>query len=144
MKFSFLLFFAAAMGLSKADDFQIAVINDMHLDPSYETNNSDYKFVKMCKQYTLGLCHTDLGVWGAETPSKLIQTVVEKASPFSDSVLVNGDFVRHGIAMSDPSGDWRIAFEKQKPIFAQNMNMIRSKFKNIFPVIGNNDVSIHD
>ena len=142
MKFSF-SFLGTIMAATAADAFQIAVINDMHLDPFYNTT-SDYKTVKMCKEYTFGLCHTDLGVYGAETPSKLVQTVVDKASPFSDSVLVNGDFVRHGIALSDPTGNWRTAFEKQKPIFAENMNIIRSRFRNIFPVIGNNDVSIHD
>ena len=132
------------LGLSQLmNAFQLAIINDMHLDPTFNTT-SNYETVNLCKKLTLGFCHTDLGVYGAETPAQLVQTMVDKASPFSDSVLVNGDFVRHGIALRDPSGNWRTAFEKQKPIFRQNIGMIRSRFANVFPVIGNNDVAIHD
>ena len=71
--------------------------------------------------------------------------MVDKVSPYSDSVLVNGDFIRHGISLKDStSGDWREIWNKQKLIISEDMRIIRSGFKNIFPVIGNNDVAIHD
>ena len=60
-------------------------------------------------------------------------------------MLINGDFIKHGIALSDPdSGDWKVAWTEVKEIMSQALGEVRTKFKNIFPVIGNNDVAIHD
>ena len=44
----------------------------------------------------------------------------------------------------DPDGDWKAAWTEVKEIMGQALIQVRTKFKNIFPVIGNNDVAIHD
>ena len=117
-----LTMFLGTLSFSSANDgFQIAFINDMHLDPYYESTLTKYKNVEICKILTFGLCNTDLGIYGADVPKKLIQTVIERASPYSDTVLVNGDFVKHGIALDESLGknnpNWRDAFEVQKILF---------------------------
>ena len=70
---------------------------------------------------------------------------MDKAKPYSDTVLVNGDFVKHGIALpANKAADWESAWTQQKAIIASDMEMVRSGFRNILPVIGNNDVAVHD
>ena len=49
-----------------------------------------------------GYCKRDLGFYGKETPMALIETVLGHAKENHkgiDAVLLNGDFVKHGVAL---------------------------------------------
>lgn len=55
----------------------------------------------------LGLCHLDLGEYGKDSPAALIEHVfshIKEKNDLSkyDAILLNGDFVKHGIN-TDPS-----------------------------------------
>ena len=102
-----------------------------------------------------GLCNKELGFYGKETSAALIEYVLESAKENHDgidAVLLNGDFVKHGVALKEDTGMSglnplkRKTWNTIKSIMEQDLKMVREQFpdKPILPVIGNNDVIVHD
>ena len=63
-----------------------------------------------------------------------------------DAFLMNGDFIRHGVALHNETGDKDAAWSTIKQIMKDDLDIVRSKFPgtHILPAIGNNDVIVHD
>ncbi len=66
-------------------------------------------FFKSVCEYFSSVCNKDLGFYGNDTPSKLIEYVlknIKKRESLVEAFIINGDFVEHGIAQSNSSGDF--------------------------------------
>mmetsp|Transcript_23993 Transcript_23993/g.36854 ORF Transcript_23993/g.36854 Transcript_23993/m.36854 type:complete len:121 (+) Transcript_23993:606-968(+) len=65
--------------------------------------------------------------------------------PDLDAVLINGDFVAHGIPVEDPSAPNKNAtWDIMKKVITQGMDIVRNRSQaDIFPSLGNNDVVVH-
>ena len=124
--------------VASASTLNLAIINDIHLDPDASGTS-----IALCTH--LPFCHSDLSVYTSESTPKLLDQVISQIdSTKYSSLLINGDFIKHGVALKDPTGDWKTAWKEVKSIMGQALAQIRPKFNNVFPVIGNNDVAIHD
>jgi hypothetical protein len=97
-----------------------------------------------------GYCNKALGFYGKETPIELIQSVLAHASRNYDNIegiLINGDFVQHGVALTYTMNEkMNKTWETIKGIMKANMDAVKAQFPNVdvFPVIGNNDVIVHN
>ena len=71
---------------------------------------------------------------------------IKKRENQVDAFIINGDFVEHGIALSNSTGDYKKAWGKMKEIISKDMQMIRKEFPeaSLLPSIGNNDVVVHN
>ena len=97
----------------------------------------------------LANCKKDLGFYGKDAPSKLIKYVmksIKQRESKIDAFIINGDFVEHGIALNNSTGNFKETWAKMKEIITNDMNMIRSEFPDasLLPSIGNNDVVVHN
>lgn len=92
------------------------------------------------------MCKTDMGFYGLDTPlslNKLFLNKVYSENYNIDAVMMNGDFVRHG--MTDDKKPWLENWDKVRRTEANAIRTVRAKFPGmlILPTIGNNDVMNH-
>lgn len=97
------------------------------------------------------ICNVDLGFYGRDAPVKLIEHVTQemaKNQPELDAILMNGDFVRHGIALpNEHSAKKEETWNLMKKIIEIGMQTVKNNAPegiDIFPTIGNNDVVVHN
>ena len=82
-----------------------------------------------------------------ETPAALIKqvlTTVASNEQQIDAILINGDFIKHGVAL--PQDKYNDTWVHVKAIISEDMQILRTQFPDtlILPTIGNNDVIVHD
>ena len=90
----------------------LAIINDIHLNPDASGGT-----ITLCNHLSL-FCNSDLSVYMSESTPKLLDAVISKIDETQySSLLINGDFIKHRVALNDPdSGDWRTAWTEVKEI----------------------------
>lgn len=94
-------------------------------------------------------CRQDLGFYGKDAPEKLIEFVlksIKQRESKVDAIIINGDFVGHGVAASNSSADFNETWSAIKKIMSKDIEMVREQFGDaaILPSIGNNDVVYHN
>jgi hypothetical protein len=95
-------------------------------------------------------CNPSLGFYGNDSPLALIEHVADKMTsefPDLEAIILNGDFVRHDIALPDQSGDKEAVWAYIKEAMTTGLDVLRTKTKgkvDILPSIGNNDVIVHN
>ena len=100
-------------------------------------------------------CNRSLGFFSEETPIKLVRAVISRALNQTaednlniDAILINGDFVKHGVALDGNVSDSQMeqTWAEIQDNMRASLTLIRSIFLDqpVLPVIGNNDVIMHD
>ena len=99
------------------------------------------------------VCKLNLGIYSKENPLALVEEVTDHALKNQQNlsaVLLNGDFVKHKVALSPDQNatdqQMNQTWETIKSNMKITLDLMRRKFPElpILPVIGNNDVIVHD
>lgn len=126
---------------------------------------SIYEYCNLAKvTKALKPCQFDAGLYGLDSPIPLIDKVVNKAKAFRyksgalDAVIMNGDFVGHGILPDVPESEEKnaaynpakLATTKSKTAWYNAIKTVFNEVRKILPgkillpTIGNNDVLVHN
>lgn len=90
-----------------------------------------------------------MGLYGFDSPRSLLcHTLMKIKTDKPDVIILNGDFIAHGVTLTDrnASQEQKLAkWEEMKVVLSTAMREIRTKLigVDILPSIGNNDVIVH-
>ena len=120
--------------ISVAQAYRIAIVTDMHVNPTYNETCST-----MCE---------DLAKYGKDPSASLLNLILEDLAQSYDkdddikAILISGDLVRHGLSQKNMSAsNWDL----QKPIIQSVIDAVNTRFPGV-PIIsniGNNDAINH-
>jgi len=100
--------------------------------------------MQICEK--LKICHTEMGLYGQDSPKPLIEFMLKSVNEREkelDAVVLNGDFMAHTLTDNKTIEEgWDIL----KSIMSSDLQMLRENLPNktLLPTIGNNDVVVHN